>query len=67
MSKYSRKKIIIFFYIFFFITIPIIKNKSRLIEKKIESYESKIFIMEKNLLEASLEFQYLNKFAKSLN
>ncbi len=59
MSKYSRKKIIIFFYIFFFITIPIIKNKSRLIEKKIESYESKIFIMEKNLLEASLEFQYL--------
>jgi len=59
MSKYSRKEIIIFFYIFFFITIPIIKNKSRLIEKKIESYESKIFIMEKNLLEASLEFQYL--------
>ena len=59
MSKYSRKKIIIFFYIFFFITIPIIKNKSRLIEKKIESYVSKIFIMEKNLLEASLEFQYL--------
>jgi len=59
MSKYSRKKTIIFFYIFFFITIPIIKNKSRLIEKKIESYESKIFIMEKNLLEASLEFQYL--------
>ena len=59
MSKYSRKKIIIFFYIFFFITIPIIKNKSRLIEKKIQSFESEIFILEKKLLEANIEFEYL--------
>jgi hypothetical protein len=31
-----------------------------LIEKKIQNYESQIFILEKNLLEASLEFQYLS-------
>ena len=60
MHLYNKKKIIIILiYISFFITIPIIKNKSRLIEKKIQTYESKIFFLEKNLLEASLEFQYL--------
>ena len=60
MSIYNRKKlIIILIYISFFVSIPIIKNKSRLIEKKIQSYESEIFILEKNLLEANLEFQYL--------
>ena len=49
MLPYNKKKlIIILIYFSFFIAIPII-----------ESYESKIFIMEKNLLEASLEFQYL--------
>ena len=31
-----------------------------MIEKKIENFESKIFILEKNLLEANLEFQYLS-------
>ena len=61
MLSYNRKKlIIILIYISFFITIPIIKNKSRLIEKKIHGHESEIFILEKNLLEASLEFQYLS-------
>jgi len=60
MHLYNKKKIIIILiYISFFITIPIIKNKSRLIEKKIQTYESKIFFLKKNLLEASLEFQYL--------
>jgi len=60
MLSYNRKKlIIILIYISFFITIPIIKNKSRLIEKKIHGHESEIFILEKNLLEAGLEFQYL--------
>ena len=44
----------------FFITIPIIKNETRLIEKKIQSHKSKIFILEKNLSEANLEFQYLS-------
>ena len=61
MIFYKKKKIIIILiYISFFITIPLIKNKSRLIEKKIQNYESEIFILEKNLLEAGLEFQYLS-------
>jgi hypothetical protein len=61
MLQYNKKKIIIILiYISFFITIPIIKNKSRLIETKIQNYESKIFALEKNLLEANLEFQYLS-------
>jgi len=56
----SKKKIIIILiYVSFFIAIPIVKNESRLIEKKIQSYEGEIFVLEKNLLEASLEFQYL--------
>ena len=60
MQIYNKKKLIIIsIYISFFITIPIIKNESRLIEKKIQKYESQIFIIEKNLLEANLEFQYL--------
>jgi len=60
MQIYKKKKlIIILIYISFFITIPIIKNESRLLEKKIQSHESKIFTLEKDLLEASLEFQYL--------
>ena len=60
MQLYNKKQlIIILIYISFFITIPIIKNESRLLEKKIQSHESKIFTLEKDLLEASLEFQYL--------
>ena len=60
MLQYNKKKIIIIFtYISFFISIPIIKNESRLIEKKIDIHESEIFFLEKNLLEASLDFQYL--------
>ena len=60
MFPYNKKKLIIILtYISFFIAIPIIKNESRLIEKKIQSYERKIFLLEKNLLEATLEYQYL--------
>jgi len=60
MLSYNKKKlIIILIYISFFIAIPLIKNESRLIEKKIHSYRSQIFYLEKNLLEASLEYQYL--------
>ena len=60
MQVYKKKKlIIILIYISFFIAIPIIKNESRLIEKKIKSYESEIFDLEKNLLEGNLELQYL--------
>ena len=60
MLPYNKKKlIIILIYISFFIAIPLIKNESRLIEKKIHSYRSQIFYLEKNLLEANLEYQYL--------
>ena len=60
MLPYNKKKIIIILtYVTFFIAIPIIKNESRLIEKKIQIHESTIFLLEKNLLEANLEFQYL--------
>jgi len=58
--QFKRKKLIIWsIYISFFIAIPLIKNETRLIEKKIKTYESQIFFLEKNLLEANLEFQYL--------
>ena len=58
--RFNRKKLIICsIYISFFIAIPLIKNETRLIEKKIKTYESQIFFLEKNLLEANLEFQYL--------
>jgi len=61
MLPYNKKKIIIILiYLSFFIAIPIIKNESRLIEKKTQKLQNKIFILEKNLLEASLEFQYLS-------
>ena len=60
MLSYNKKKlIIILIYISFFIAIPLIKNERRLIEKKIHSYRSQIFYLEKNLLEANLEYQYL--------
>ena len=60
MPLYNKKKIIIILiYTSFFIAISIIKNESRLVDTKIQNYESKIFILEKNLLEAGLEFQYL--------
>ena len=58
--RFNRKKLIICsIYISFFIAIPLIKNETRLIEKRIKTYESQIFFLEKNLLEANLEFHYL--------
>ena len=60
MLLYNKKKIIIILiYISFFIAIYIVKNESRFVEKKIQNHKSKIFILEKNLLDASLDFQYL--------
>ena len=60
MLRFNRKKLIIYsIYVSFFIAIPIIKNETRLIEKKIQIYTSQILFLEKNLLEANLEFQYL--------
>jgi hypothetical protein len=61
MFRFNKKKLIIFLiYISFFIAIPIIKNETRLIEKKIENHKSQIVILEQNLSEAYLEFQYLS-------
>jgi len=60
MLRFNRKKIIIWsIYISFFIAIPLIKNETRLIEKKNQNYKNQILLLEKNLLEANLEFQYL--------
>ena len=60
MFRFNKKKLIIFLtYASFFIAIPIIKNETRLIEKKIKLHNSKIFVLKKNLSEANLEFQYL--------
>ena len=55
------KKIIFFIAIYsvFFLSIPLIKNETRLIEKSVSFLESKISILEKNLIEAHLEFNYL--------
>ena len=61
MLPYNKKKLIIsLIYLSFFIAIPIVKNESRQIEKQIQIYEAQIFSLEKNLLEASLEYQYLS-------
>jgi len=61
MLPYNKKKLIIsLIYLSFFIAIPIVKNESRQIEKQIQIYEGQIFSLEKNLLEASLEYQYLS-------
>ena len=50
MLTYNKKKIIvILIYFSFFISIPIIKNETRLIEKRIQIYESEIFDLEKNV------------------
>jgi len=60
MLTYNKKKItLLIIYISFFIAIPIIKNETRLIEKKIKNLENQIFFYEKTLSEANLEFQYL--------
>ena len=60
MLRFNKKKTIIFLiYASFFISIPIIKNESRLIEKKIKYHKSEILFLEKNLSVANLEFQYL--------
>ena len=37
----------------------VIKNKTRVIEKNIESYERQIFFLKKELFESQLDFNYL--------
>ena len=75
MLRFNKKKlVIVLIYISFFIAIPIIKNETRLIEKKIYNHKTQITILETNLSEAYLEFQYLtspqvleNKVSKNLD
>ena len=61
MFRFNKKKLIILLiYFSFFITIPIIKNETRLIEKKIQTHKTQIKLLETNFSEAYLEFQYLS-------
>ena len=61
MLQLNKKKIVLLLvYVSFFIAIPIIKNETRLIEKKIQNHKAQIILLEKNLSESYLEFQYLS-------
>ena len=61
MLQINKKKLIIFLtYTSFFIAIPIIKNETRLIEKKIQNHKNEIKILNETFSEAYLEFQYLS-------
>ena len=55
------KKIFLFFFIFSFLMIvtSIVKNKTRLIEKNIITYEKKISNLKNNLSETQLDYYYL--------
>ncbi len=57
-----NKKLFISIFIFsiFMIFTSIIKNKTRIIEKNIYSYEKKIVNLKNNLYEAQLDFSYLS-------
>ena len=54
-----RFTISISIFIIFLIITSVVKNKTRLLEKKISRLNSKIFLKEKNLSETQLEFSYL--------
>ncbi len=54
-----RFTISISIFIIFLIITSVVKNKTRLLEKKILGLNSKIFLKEKNLSETQLEFSYL--------
>ena len=47
-------------FVIFLLTTSTIKNKTRIIEKKIESINKVILINEKNLNESELDFYYLS-------
>mgnify|MGYP001404943319 FL=1 len=57
-----NKKLFISIFIFsiFIIFTFIIKNKTRIIEKNIYSYEKKIINLQNNFYEAQLDFSYLS-------
>tara|TARA_B100000945_G_C20019762_1_gene429447 strand:+ start:166 stop:477 length:312 start_codon:yes stop_codon:yes gene_type:complete len=51
------------FLIFMFLT-PIVKNKTRIIEKNIAKLKSEIYILEKQLIEAEVDYTYLSNPSK---
>ena len=55
----SRLILSIAIFSFLLFCTSIIKNKTRVIEKNIMSYENKIFNLEKELYESQLDFYYL--------
>ena len=55
----SRLTLSIAIFSFLLFCTSIIKNKTRVIEKNIMSYENKIFNLEKELYESQLDFYYL--------
>ena len=56
----KKTNIIISIFISFTILIPIIKNKTRSIEKDISKYQKKINILDRSIFEAQLEYFYLS-------
>ena len=55
----AKFAISIFFFVSLLIITSVIKNKTRIIEKKISYYKKNIFFLEKNFNEAQLDFYYL--------
>ena len=58
--KNKKITLVVIIYLIFLVSIPIVKNKTRIIEKNISSFENKIIELEKNLQEAQVEFYYLS-------
>lgn len=58
--KNKKITLVVIIYLIFLVSIPIVKNKTRVIEKNISSFENKIIELEKNLQEAQVEFYYLS-------
>ena len=55
----SKKTMLVTIFLIFLITISIIKNKTRLLEKEIYELSKKIAIKEKELNDIELDFYYL--------
>ena len=62
---YNLKFIIsVSIFIFFLIITSIVKNQSRILEKKIIGLKSSVLFKENNLSETQLEFSYLTSLVK---
>ena len=63
MLQFNRKKmILLLIYSSFFIAIPIIKNETRLIEKKIQYHKAQITHLEKNSKSLINKQSYLKSY-----